>query len=68
VIGISLDDYFKDKTLAGRKEARAAEGVKGVKVTADDLTKEYNATKVVNQYLKGSVAPVTTKEKALLGF
>ena len=41
IIGISLDDYFKDKTLVGRKVAREAEGIKGTKVVADDTSKEF---------------------------
>ena len=44
IIGISLDDYFKDKTVVGRKAAREAEGIKGTKVAQDDITKDFVGT------------------------
>jgi hypothetical protein len=35
-IGISMEEYFANKTLTQKKEARTAEGIKGEKVQALD--------------------------------
>jgi hypothetical protein len=39
-IGYSMEEYLANKNFKGKKEARAAEGIKGAKVAANDAAKE----------------------------
>ena len=39
ILGYSLDDYMKTRTMGKKAEARAAEGIKDVKVQAGDNQK-----------------------------
>ena len=67
ILGYSLDDFMKDKTVVGKKAERASEGIKGQKVVANDATKVKQTTIQQNQYLKGAVAKTTGENALALG-
>lgn len=67
VVGYSLDDVLASRTFGTKKEARAAEGIKA-KTQANDRTKEYNVSKIQNQYQKNTIGKVVNANQALLGF
>lgn len=67
VVGYSLDEVMAGRTFGTKKEARKAEGVKAKTVEKTDA-KEKQSTVVQNTYMKGTSAPTTTENQALLGF
>jgi len=68
IIGVSLDDFFKGYKGTQKKEARAAEGIKGEKTKASDGGKTHQETVQKNQYLKGTVAKTADVNNNMFGF
>lgn len=66
VVGYSFDEVMGGRNFGGRKEARAAEGVKA-KVSTNDNVKEKQSTVLQAQYMKGTTAPVAGEGKSYLG-
>jgi len=52
-VGVSLDDYTKGKTLSQKKEARAPEGLKGVKAEKVDSKKVEKASTLQKAVIDG---------------
>jgi len=68
-LGISMDDFFANRSTLTKKEGRDAEGVKGTKVQANADEKSKQSTVVQNTYLKGTVAKVSDSKVAeMTGF
>jgi len=68
-LGISMDDFFANRSTLSKKEGREAEGVKGSKVQANTDEKSKQSTVVQNTYLKGTVAKTSDSTVAnMTGF
>jgi len=69
IIGYSLDEVLANKKVVGRKEARAAEGIKGQKVQEVGETKtEKASTLAINQLKQNTYAKTADATNAILGF
>jgi len=68
-LGISMDDFFANRSTLSKKEGREAEGLKGAKVQANAEEKNKQSTVVQNTYLKGTVAKTSDAKTAeMTGF
>lgn len=68
IIGYSMDEFMAGKKMVGKKESRAAEGVKGAKVQANDSVKVHQETVQQNKYAKDTLATTTDVNNNLMGF
>ena len=68
-IGYSMEEYLANKMFKGKKNARAAEGIKGQKVLAHEATKtDVQTTVQQNTYLKDTVAKTADANNTYFGF
>lgn len=67
IIGVSMEDYFKERVVTQKKApGREAQKI-SAKVEEKKEGKEKQSTTVQNTYLKGTVAKTTTANAGLLG-